>query len=459
MLIRDFVSDVTRDIPPVVYFHEQSPEKLETEVSEYIITGGWPANHPNHRRVPDGIHEQYVRLLTGIAAELDRAGGPDLPNSWISGFYGSGKSSFAKLLGFALDGVALPDGTSLAEAWLERDTSPNAAQLRDAWRVLRQKVDPLVVVFDIGAVARDNEHVHAAAVRQVQRKLGYCSTESLVADFELDLEIDGDWARFERTAAEVLGVPWSSVKDKALAEEDFSHVLSVMYPQRYSDPMSWFTSRSGTHTRTESPEDAVKAIQDMLKFRRPGATLFLVVDEVSQYVLSQSDRVERLRAFAEQLGARLKGKAWLLALGQQKLEEEADASFLVKTKDRFPPKLRVHLAPTNIRDVVHRRLLQKTSEAEAQLRALFHQHRPDLKLFAYGCEAPILLGARDWLTPRGRRLHTKTGRSGFQHCRRLAQSPRSGRRWARPPVDDPGRNLLRVSPNARSSRIRPGRQR
>ena len=122
MLIRDlFVSDVTRDIPPVVYFHEQSPEKLAAEVSEYIITGGWPENHPNHRRVPDGIHEQYVRLLTNIAAELDKAGGPDLPNAWISGFYGSGKSSFAKLLGLALDGVALPDGGSLAEAWLKRD--------------------------------------------------------------------------------------------------------------------------------------------------------------------------------------------------------------------------------------------------------------------------------------------------------------------------------------------------
>ena len=79
-LIRDlFVADVTRDIPPVVYFHEQSPEKLAAEVGEYIITGGWPATHPNHRRVPNGIHEQYVHLLTAIAAELERPGGPDLP--------------------------------------------------------------------------------------------------------------------------------------------------------------------------------------------------------------------------------------------------------------------------------------------------------------------------------------------------------------------------------------------
>ena len=126
MLIRDlFASDVTRDIPPVVYFHEQAPDKLAAEVSEYIVTGGWPEDHPSHRRVPQGIHEQYVRLLTGIATELGKPGGPELPNAWISGFYGSGKSSFAKLLGLSLDGVALPDGGSLAEAWLQRDTSPN----------------------------------------------------------------------------------------------------------------------------------------------------------------------------------------------------------------------------------------------------------------------------------------------------------------------------------------------
>ena len=91
MSIRNlFVLDVTRDIPPVVYFHEQTPEKLATEVSEYIVTGGWPDGHPNHRRVPDGIHEQYVRLLTNIVAELDKTDGVDLPTIWISGFYGSG---------------------------------------------------------------------------------------------------------------------------------------------------------------------------------------------------------------------------------------------------------------------------------------------------------------------------------------------------------------------------------
>ena len=422
MLIRElFVSDVTRDIPPVVYFHEQSPDKIAAEVSEYIITGGWPPHHPNHRRVPDGIHEQYVKLLRGIVAELGKSGGPELPNAWISGFYGSGKSIFAKLLGLALDGIALPDGTALAEALLRRDTSPLSSELNDAWRELRQKIDPLAVVFDIGSVARDNEHIHSAAVRQVQRKLGYCSTDPLVADFELKLERDGKWAEFEKVAQETLGHPWADTKDKQLAEEDFSQVMSMMFREKYTDPMSWYTSRAGTHARTESPEEAVAAIRDMLRFRYPRATLFLVVDEVSQYVISNKDRVDRLRAFATALGATMKGKVWLLALGQQKLDEDAGDSFLIWAKDRFPPSLRVHLAATNIRDVVHKRLLQKKPEHEAQLRSLFETHRPSLKLFAYGCESitaeefvevyPMLPGHIDLLLQITSALRTRSARA------------------------------------------------
>lgn len=422
MLIKDlFASDVTRDIPPVVYFHEQTPAKVADEVSEYIITGGWPDGHPHQKRVPNGIHEQYVRLLTAIVAELGKKDGPELPTAWISGFYGSGKSSFAKLLGLALDGMELPGGKSLAETWLQRDTSVRKNELAKAWQALRAKIDPIAVVFDIGSVARGNEHLHTAALRQLQRRLGYCSTDPLVADFELGLERRGEWEQFLATAEETLGKPWDAFKDKALAEEEFSHVMHAMAPERYTDPMSWFTSRGGTHTRSESPEDSVKAMGDMLTFREPEATLFLVVDEVSQYVLGHKDRLDRLRAFATALGARLRGKVWLFALGQQKLDEGAGDSFLLWAKDRFPPKLRVHLEATNIRDVVHKRLLQKKPEHEKTLAALFEKHRSTLELYAYSCRDvspeefaevyPMLPGHIDLLLQITSALRTRSARA------------------------------------------------
>jgi hypothetical protein len=80
MLIHDlFERDVTRAIPPVVYFHEQQPEELEREVSEYIVTGGYKKD--DTRATDDGIHEELLRLLTGMRAELaaGRAGTASLP--------------------------------------------------------------------------------------------------------------------------------------------------------------------------------------------------------------------------------------------------------------------------------------------------------------------------------------------------------------------------------------------
>jgi len=422
MKLRDlFQSNITRDIPPVVYFHEQTPAKLAAEVDEYIITGGFPPEHPHRQRVPSGIHEQYVRLLDGISSELAKPGGLELePASWISGFYGSGKSSFAKLLGLALDGVALPSGQSLAEAWLARDTSPLARQLKDAYARLRATIDPIAVVFDIGGVARDNEHIHTAAVRKLQERLGYCG-DPHVAEMELKLERDGHWARFESTAAAALGQPWAAVRGNAMADDDFSTVMAALFPDRYQDPMAWLTSRAGTFSYSASAEEAGKAIADMLRFRAERATLFIVIDEVSQYVHQDNGRMLKLQSFVSDLKQRLKGRVWLLVTGQQKLEDGGDASILGKLKDRFPEKLRVHLAITNIRDVVHKRLLAKQPAAIAALRVLFQQHRSDLRLFAYEGEAiteddfvdvyPLLPGHIDLILQITSALRTRSSRS------------------------------------------------
>ncbi len=137
MVIKDiFAADVARDITPVIYFHEQDPAKVQEEAAEYIITGGYPESDPRHKRIPSGIHEQFVQLLRGLAADLQKPSGAELPAAWISGFYGSGKSSFAKLLGLSLDGMVLPDDRTLVEALLARDDSPRAHELRQAWQAL-----------------------------------------------------------------------------------------------------------------------------------------------------------------------------------------------------------------------------------------------------------------------------------------------------------------------------------
>jgi hypothetical protein len=428
-----FAADVTRDIPPVVYFHEQSPAKLQAEVSEYIITGGYPEGDPRAKRYgttgsSGGIHEQFVHLLRGILGEFKKKTGPELPASWISGFYGSGKSSFAKLLGLALDGVVLPDGTPLEKALLGRDDSPRRQELVSAWQDLRARVDPIAVVFDIGGVARDNEHIHSAVLRQVQIRLGYCSKSNLVADHELRLQKDGEWDHFLQVARQVLKKDWDEAKEEEQADDHFSHVLHVMKPDRYRDPTSWIDSRAGSRTGAgSSVHEVVEAVDAMLSRCAQGKTLFIVVDEVSQYVHQEEGRMLKLQTFVSDLGQKMKGWVWLFATGQQKLEDEAESTNIGKLKDRFPPQLRVHLGTTNIRDVVHKRLLRKNPEHVPALRALFQKHRGDLKLYGYGCESiteedfvevyPMLPGHIDLLMQITSNLRTRsTRRQGDAHA-------------------------------------------
>lgn len=378
-----FERDVRRPIPPVVYFHEQGAAELQREVEEYIITGGFIA--PDPRATPDGIHEQFVRLLGNMRKDLDTEGGPRFPACWISGFYGSGKSSFAKLLGLALDGRTLPNGKTLADALLARDRSPNANEFASAWELLTGGLKSVAVVFDVGAQARDAEHIHAVAVRQVQKRLDYCSTSSLVAEYEMKLEVEEEYEALVEKVLALHGRPWNELKHSQLAEDYFSAALHALRPALFPDAMAWVNARSGSAFDSKrAADDAVLAIQRMMDKRRPKHTLFLVIDEVSQYVHEDDERMLALQSFVAALGQRLRGKGWILATGQQKLEESAGvAGTITKLKGRFPQQLRVHLGNANIREVVHQRLLRKNKTVERDLADLFHKHRTDLSLYAY----------------------------------------------------------------------------
>src|SRR5438445_7513001 len=79
---------LNRPIEKVITYQKRSDLQLRAEISEYIVT--------------DNIEENFERLLKLMQTALQGGGGHEI-GVWVSGFYGSGKSSFTKYLGFALD--------------------------------------------------------------------------------------------------------------------------------------------------------------------------------------------------------------------------------------------------------------------------------------------------------------------------------------------------------------------
>src|SRR5215472_7740784 len=85
--IGDLLSrDLSRKIEEIIQVDQADEQSVHDEITEYIAT--------------DSIRDQYHHLLRAIAEA------PSDPHEsvgvWVSGFFGSGKSSFAKNLGYAL---------------------------------------------------------------------------------------------------------------------------------------------------------------------------------------------------------------------------------------------------------------------------------------------------------------------------------------------------------------------
>lgn len=81
-----FQKDINRDINGVVKVSQSNQHSLEQELSEYIIT-------KELRRHFDTFFENYTKA---IDYPTDKIG------VWISGFFGSGKSHFLKMLSYLL---------------------------------------------------------------------------------------------------------------------------------------------------------------------------------------------------------------------------------------------------------------------------------------------------------------------------------------------------------------------
>ena len=91
----DPAKSIDRPIEKVITYASVQEAKLKSEISEYVVT--------------DNIEEAFRSLLSRMSDAMD-AGGENEVGVWVSGFYGSGKSSFTQYLGFALDPAIKVDG-------------------------------------------------------------------------------------------------------------------------------------------------------------------------------------------------------------------------------------------------------------------------------------------------------------------------------------------------------------
>src|SRR5687767_9123552 len=204
-----FANDITRRIEEVIKVDQTSEEIIRDEIDEYVVT--------------DAIRSHYTHIFEGYSET------PNKPHEgvaiWVSGFFGSGKSSFAKMLGLSIGNRTIA-GTSASSRFAQRTDD---RKLHVLLKAIAEKIPTHAVIFDVSTdrgIRSGNQTLTEIMYGLFLQSLGYAKDLDL-SELEIALEERGQLARFEAEYARLnAGKRWADEKGKvAFALSDASRVM------------------------------------------------------------------------------------------------------------------------------------------------------------------------------------------------------------------------------------------
>jgi hypothetical protein len=350
---------IDRRIEEVIKVDQTDEDVIRDEIDEYVVT--------------DAIRSHYLGILEAYRET------PNKPHEgvaiWVSGFFGSGKSSFAKMLGLSVANRAV-GGESAADRFAQRAGDKKLSVLLKA---INEKIPTHAVIFDVSTdrgIRSGNQTLTEIMYGLFLHSLGYAKDLDL-SELEIGLEEKGQLPRFEEEYKRLFKKDWATEKGKvAFALSEASRVLHSLEPETYPMADSWVKAVKNKADIT--PGKLAERAGELMKRRKPGLSLMFVVDEVGQFVARDVQKMLDLQAIVQSLGVKGRGRQWVVVTSQEKLGElvsglDDKKIELARLMDRFP--LQVHLEPSDISEVTSRRVLSKNAGAQAALGKLFDDHR------------------------------------------------------------------------------------
>jgi hypothetical protein len=361
----DLDRGLDRPIEKVITFAAKQEARLKAEISEYVVT--------------DSIEEQFRKLLERMQLAME-VGGENETGVWVSGFYGSGKSSLTKYLGFAFDDRVQLDQVPFLKYLQDRFHTP---QVKALLGTVAQRFPAAVVMLDLasemlaGATMAD---VSTVLYYKVLEWAGY-SRNLKVATLERRIEQDGRTEEFEATVkAQIPGMTWADIRNDPLAVDALIPQLAhEMYPQLFPTPNVFSSS---TEWFLKSEKERVSEMIDLIRRKSGKQHILFIIDEVGQYIASRDNLILNLDGLAKNVKGQGDGKVWILATAQQTLTEDdprasLNSDKLYKLKDRFP--IQIDLEASDIKEICYRRLLGKSPSGEGALGQLFDTYGQALR--------------------------------------------------------------------------------
>ena len=383
-----FQLEIKRRIPAVAKVDDIDPATVQQEVGEYVVT------------MP--IEEALVRFLD-IYGET-RVNPTDQIGVWIAGFFGSGKSHFAKMLNYLLKNPKIGNQQvmDLFKTRLDAISASTKTIVGGLHKI--QQIDNHVVMFNIEANRRNTSIMSTLYSQYLEQERNLSGTIS-VGRLELSLLRRGLYEAFKKKVEKEVGEKWEIVREdftmvRPAAVKALMAVDPALYPDsKTADRAIADLQAQGNASITEITRELVAYVDELRAQGNPERPphLLFIIDEIGQFVGREKDRLLELQTIAEAFGTHGKGKLWLIVTSQQELKEMI--SDITTIQDEFGRIItrfdtRMTLTAADVERVLEDRILKKNNAGNKELSKLFARFGGELgvlgKLPGSSRDLPIL---------------------------------------------------------------------
>ena len=361
-----FQKDINRKIKGVITV-DKNEDLIYQELDEYVVT--------------NELFKHFTKFFSNYAEGI-RNPTVDM-GVWISGFFGSGKSHFLKILSYLLDSNLTVKGKKPLDFFKEEEKIKDPVVMGDMENAT--KVDTDIILFNIDSKSAIKSNSEKDSILNVFVKVfnemrGYCVDKPYLADFEKRLDEDGKYELFKEEYFSLTNKSWEE-KGRSLfgiKKTDFIQTVVNIGYMNYDDAKYW-----AYHAKNEftfSIEDFAQEVKDYCTKKGKNHHVVFLVDEVGQYIADDTQLMLNLQTIVEELGMKCHGKAWVIITSQQNIDDIAKdikGQDLDKIQGRF--KTRLSLSSSNVDEVIRRRILAKNDVAQQTLESKYPIIEPILK--------------------------------------------------------------------------------
>src|SRR5690625_774588 len=351
-----FNRKINRDIKGVIKVGQDDDANIYQELEEYVVTDEL------HKHIGDF----FAAYRKGIDSPTDKIG------VWISGFFGSGKSHFLKILSYLIENRMINDKHAI-EVFDDKIQDPIIlADLKQAGDMTTD-----VVLFDIDAKSESDSMADKDSIVKVLNKVfnemqGFCGAIPWIAEIERNMQRDGVYDNFKSSFQEISGNKWEDAREDFYYEEDaIIEALSKTTQMSDGAARNWFERAEEDYTI--SIERFVKRVKEYIDSKGKNHRVAFLIDEVGQYIGDNSNAMLNLQTIVHELGRQCNGKAWIAVTSQQDIDSvlSVKGNDFSKIQGRFDTKL--SLSSAFVDEVIKKRILTKNEAGTQTLEEVYRK--------------------------------------------------------------------------------------